>query len=55
MLTLHQSCIGQRFAMIEFKAFMYILLTSFAFKETNAKVVKVNVCVRSPRRCLCLI
>ena len=40
-----QSCIGQRFSLIEMKTFMYILMTNFVFSETDEKVVKANVYV----------
>jgi hypothetical protein len=40
-----QSCIGQRFSLIEMKTFLYILITNFVFSETDEKVVKANVYV----------
>ncbi|KAA1472890.1 cytochrome P450 [Dentipellis sp. KUC8613] len=43
-----RSCIGQRFSMIEMKSFLYILLTNFEFRETDAKVVKANVVLTRP-------
>ena len=41
----HQSCIGQRFSLIEMKTFLYILITNFVFAESDEKVVKANVYV----------
>jgi len=43
-----RSCIGQRFAMIELKTFIYVLLTNFVFAETDEKVVKANVGLMRP-------
>jgi hypothetical protein len=43
LLTLLQSCIGQRFSMIEMKSFLYILLCSFEFLQTEEQVYKANV------------
>ncbi len=40
-----QSCIGQRFSLIEMKTFLYTLITNFVFAETDEKVVKANVYV----------
>jgi hypothetical protein len=41
----YQSCIGQRFSLIEMKTFLYVLITNFVFAETDETVVKSNVCV----------
>jgi hypothetical protein len=38
-----QSCIGQRFSMIEMKSFLYIFLCSFEFFPTEEQVYKANV------------
>jgi cytochrome P450 len=40
-----QSCLGQRFSLIEMKTFLYVLITNFVFSETDEKVVKANVYV----------
>jgi hypothetical protein len=42
-LTRSQSCIGQRFSIIEMKSFLYILLCSFEFSPTEEQVYKANV------------
>ncbi|KAG6862214.1 hypothetical protein C0995_002144 [Termitomyces sp. Mi166 len=43
-----RSCIGMRFALIEFKIFLYILITNFVFKVTDEKILKANVVVTRP-------
>ncbi|TFY74251.1 hypothetical protein EWM64_g9761 [Hericium alpestre] len=43
-----RSCIGLRFSMIEMKSFLYILLTNFEFRDTDMKVVKLNVVLTRP-------
>lgn len=43
-----RSCIGMRFSMIEMKIFIYILLTSFVFEDSGAKVIKANVALLRP-------
>ncbi|KAI0305588.1 cytochrome P450, partial [Multifurca ochricompacta] len=43
-----QSCIGQRFSLIEMKTFLYILISNFVFSETDEKVVKANVVLTRP-------
>ncbi|KAG5716767.1 Leukotriene-B(4) omega-hydroxylase 2 [Termitomyces sp. T112] len=43
-----RSCIGMRFSLIEFKTFLYILITSFVFKVTDEKIFKANVVVTRP-------
>ncbi|KAG6897407.1 hypothetical protein C0992_001914 [Termitomyces sp. T32_za158] len=43
-----RSCIGMRFSLIEFKTFIYILITSFVFKVTDEKISKANVLVTRP-------
>ncbi|KAG2146409.1 cytochrome P450 [Suillus bovinus] len=37
-----RSCIGMRFSMIEMKTFLYILLTTFSFAETDKRIYKAN-------------
>ena len=39
-----QSCIGLKFSIIEIKMFIFVLVTSFKFAESD-KVGKANVCV----------
>ncbi|ESK92976.1 cytochrome p450 [Moniliophthora roreri MCA 2997] len=43
-----RSCIGMRFSMIEIKAFVFILLTNFAFKPTDDHIIKANVVLTRP-------
>ncbi|KAG9316669.1 cytochrome P450 [Chiua virens] len=43
-----RSCIGMRFSMIEIKTFLYILLTTFSFAETNHEIYKANVVLTRP-------
>jgi len=43
-----RSCIGMRFAMIEIKAFIYLLVTSFSFHETDEKIIKANAMLMRP-------
>ena len=42
-----QSCIGMKFSIIEIKMFIFILVTSFKFAESD-KVGKANVYVAPP-------
>ncbi|EEB86977.1 hypothetical protein MPER_15885, partial [Moniliophthora perniciosa FA553] len=39
---------GMRFSMIEIKAFVFILLTNFAFKPTDDHIIKANVVLTRP-------
>lgn len=43
-----RSCIGMRFSMIEMKTFLYILLTTFTFAETDKRIYKANVVLTRP-------
>ncbi|KZT11803.1 cytochrome P450 [Laetiporus sulphureus 93-53] len=43
-----RSCIGMRFSVIEMKTFLFILLTSFTFAESDEKVGKANVVLTRP-------
>jgi cytochrome P450 len=38
-----QSCIGMRFAIIEIKIALFMLITNFSFHDTGAEIVKHNV------------
>ncbi|KAI0318272.1 cytochrome-450 hydroxylase [Amylostereum chailletii] len=43
-----RSCIGQKFSLIEIKAFLYTLIGNFVFTESDQKIVKANVVLTRP-------